>query len=80
MPIRPERYAIVPLVIRATRSNFPSEGEKRKLRRMRRLPGPMEREESSRRMTPIDPSGPVPGCPRPGVSIQGRPGASFPRG
>jgi len=59
LPIRPERYAIVPREIWATRSNFPSGGENWKLRRTRWLPGPMEREESSRRMTPIDPSRPV---------------------
>ena len=51
---------MVPLERRTNRLNFPSEGEKRKSRRTRLLDGPSEREESSRRMTPSDPSGPVP--------------------
>ena len=59
-PMRPERYAMVPLERRTSRPNFPSEGEKRKSRRTRLLDGPIEREELSRRMTPSDPSGPVP--------------------
>jgi len=60
LPMRPERYAMVPLEIRTNRLNFPSEGEKRKSWRTSLLDGPSEREELSRRMTPRDPSGPVP--------------------
>src|SRR3972149_9984995 len=58
-PMRPERYAMVPLERRTRRPNFPSEGEKRKSRRTRLLDGPVEREELYRRGRRRDPAGAV---------------------
>src|SRR4030067_1028019 len=51
---------MVPWVSRATRPSFPSAGEKRNFWMTKLLSGPRERVELSRRMTPSDPSEPVP--------------------
>src|SRR4030066_171803 len=50
---------MVPWVMRTSRPNFSSAGEKRNFWMTKLLPGPRERVESSRRMTPSDPSEPV---------------------